>query len=330
MKKSNSDHNTNELLVFTYKNRKTLLFTGIIAGIVSIVISFFLPVLYESSAIVFPTATRTVSFNPQSNARAGAMDFGEEEQAEQLIQVLESSPMRNRIIEEFDLGTNYDLKPSDNNYHYKLKQKYEKHINFRRTRYGSISISVLDKSPELAAEITNKVVELIDTLMNDLVKERTVPAFEINQRKLDQLRAEMVELNNELDSLSNLGVVRSTSRGVLIEVLNLPETPSSMKEDIKKQIKINQQYGNRYDALIELREFRAKKLTEQEIAYEQAMSDATEMLNHKFVVEYGFASDKKAKPKKSIIVLVSTLSAVLLMFIALLIRSRMKEIKFTK
>lgn len=330
MKKPNADHNTNELLVFIYKNRKTLLLTGVIAGITSIVISFLLPVLYESSAIVFPTATRTVSFNPQSNARAGSMDFGEEEHAEQLIQVLESSPMRNRIIELFDLGTNYDLKPTDNNYHYKLKKKYEKHINFSRTRYGSISISVLDKDPELAANITNKIVELIDTLMNDLVKERTIPAFEINQRKLDKLKAEMAELNNELDSLSSLGVVRSTSRSVLIEVLNNHETPASMKDEIRKQIEINQKYGNRYDALIELREFRSKTLTEQEIAYEQALADATELLNHKFVVEYAYPSDKKAKPKKAIIVLISTISAVLLVFSALLIRSRIREIKLVE
>lgn len=329
MKKSNSEHNANELLVFTFKNRKTLLLTGIIAGVVSLVVSFLLPVLYESNAIVFPTATSTVSFNPQSNVKAGSMDFGEEEHAEQLIQVLESSPMRNRIIQEFDLGKVYDLDPTESNYFYKLKKKYESHINYKRTRYGSINISVLDKSPELAAEITNKIVQLIDTLMNDLIKERTIPAFEINKRKLNQLRTELDDLNHELDSLSDLGVVDARSRGVLIEVLNEMKT-ANRKDEIRKQIEVNQKHGNRYDALIELREFRAKKLTEQEASYDQAESDATETLNHKFVVEHGVASDKKAKPKKSIIILISTLSAVILMFVVLLIRDRVREIKIAK
>lgn len=329
MRKSNSDHNTNELLVFTFKNRKTLILTGVIAGVISVVVSLFLPVLYESNAIVFPTATSTVSFNPQVSLKAGSMDFGEEENAEQLIQILESGPMRNRVIQEFDLGKVYDIQPTASNYYYKLKKKYEERISFRRTRYGSINISVLDREPERAAEITNTIVSLIDTLMNELIKERTVPAFEINKRKLNQLKSELDGLNNELDSLSNLGVVDSKARASLIEVLN--EAKSSADKDvIRNQIDINQKLGVRYDALVELREFRAKKMTELEVSYDQAESDATEIINHKFVVEQGYAADKKAKPKRAIVVLVSTIAAVVFMFIALLIRDRMREIKLAE
>lgn len=329
MRKSNSDHNTNELLVFTFKNRRALILTGVIAGVISVVVSLFLPVLYESNAIVFPTATSTVSFNPQVSLKAGSMDFGEEENAEQLIQILESGPMRNRVIQEFDLGKVYDIQPTASNYYYKLKKKYEERISFRRTRYGSINISVLDREPERAAEITNTIVSLIDTLMNELIKERTVPAFEINKRKLNQLKSELDGLNNELDSLSNLGVVDSKARASLIEVLN--EAKSSADKDmIRNQIDINQKLGIRYDALVELREFRAKKMTELEVSYDQAESDATETINHKFVVEQGYAADKKAKPKRAIVVLVSTLAAVVLMFIALLIRDRMREIKLAE
>lgn len=326
MKKNNSDHNTNELLVFTYKNRKPLFFTGVAAGIVSIIISLLLPVLYESSAIVFPTATSTVSFNAQSNVKAGAMDFGEEENAEQLIQILESGPMRNRIVEEFDLGAVYELKPDEKNYYYKLKKKYEKHIKFKRTKYGSINISVLDKSPELAAEITNKIVDLIDTLKNDLIKERTIPAFEINQRKIDQLNNELNELNKELDSLAKLGVIESRSRVGLIEAYNTAKSEAS-REYFLKKIEANQVYGAKYDALVELREFRIEKLTDQEVSYEQAESDATEIINQKFVIERAYPSDKKEKPKRAIIVLISTISTVIMMFVVLLIRERIRELK---
>jgi hypothetical protein len=35
---------------------------------------------------------------------------------------------------------------------------------------------VLDSDKELAAEIANKIVDLIDTVKNDMVKERTIPA----------------------------------------------------------------------------------------------------------------------------------------------------------
>ncbi|RYM33060.1 hypothetical protein ERX46_13495 [Brumimicrobium glaciale] len=328
MEKTKSDQNTNELLVFTYKNRKILFFTGIIAGIISIIVSLILPVLYESNAIVFPTATSTVSFNAQSNAKASSMDFGEEENAEQLIQILQSSPLRNRIINKFDLAKVYDIDPKEDGYHHKLGKAYEGHIHFERTRFGSINISVLDESPQLAADIANKIVQLIDTVKNDLIKERTVPAFEINRRKLDQLKASQEQLNTEMDSLSQLGVIDALSRSSLFAALNESKTAED-KAFFKNQIDVNLKYGSRYDALSDLREFRIEKMTDQEVSYEQAESDAVENFNHKFIVESAVASDKKAKPKRMIIVLVFTLASIILMFIALLIRDRIRTVKYS-
>lgn len=326
MEKKKSDQNTNELLVFTYKNRKTLFFTGLIAGVASIIISLLLPVLYESNAIVFPTATSTVSFNAQSNAKASSMDFGEEENAEQLIQILQSSPLRNRIIEKFDLAKVYDIDPKADGYYHKLGKAYEGHIHFERTRFGSINISVLDESPQLAADIANKIVQLIDTVKNDLIKERTIPAFEINRRKLEQLKSSQESLNREMDSLSQLGVINALSRSSLFAALNESKTAAD-KEFFKNQIEVNLKYGARYDALSDLREFRIEKMTDQEVSYEQAESDAIENFNHKFVVESAVASDKKAKPKRAIIVLVFTFASLILMFIALLIRDRVRQVK---
>ncbi len=326
MEKNKSDHNTNELLVFTYKNRKTLLLTGIIAGIGSVIVSLLMPVLYESNAIVFPTATSTVSFNAQSNAKASSMDFGEEEHAEQLIQILQSSPLRNRIIEKFDLAKVYDIDPKADGYHHKLGKAYQSHIHFERTRFGSINISVLDESPQLAADIANKIVQLIDTVKNDLIKERTIPAFEINKRKLNQLKESQEQLNREMDSLSQMGVIDAKSRSILFSALNEAKTAED-KAFFKNQIEVNLKYGSRYDALADLREFRIEKMTDQEVSYEQAESDATENFNHKFVVESAVPSDKKAKPKRLIIVLVFTFASLVLVFISLLIRDRIKSVK---
>src|SRR5690554_652765 len=326
MEKKKSEHNTNELLIFTYKNRKTLIFTALIAGVVSVVISLLLPVLYQSNAIVFPTATSTVSFNPLSNAKASSMDFGEEENAEQLIQILQSSPLRNRVIKEFDLAKVYKISPEDKSYHYKLGKEYNSHIRFERTRFGSINISVLDESPQLAADIANKIVQLIDTVKNELIKERTMPAFEINKRKLNQLQQAQEALNAEMDSLSQLGVIDAKSRASLFAALNEAKTAED-KAFFKNQIEVNLKYGARYDALSDLREFRIEKMTDQEVSYEQAESDALESFNHKFVVESAVASDKKAKPKRLIIVLIFTFAALILMFIALLIRDRVRTIK---
>ena len=97
--------NRNDFIQFIWINRKfILLFTGA-ATIVSIVVSVLITPLYLSTAIVFPAASSTVSFSEQRNAKTASMDFGEEEQAEQLVQILQSSKIRDRIVSKFNLKT---------------------------------------------------------------------------------------------------------------------------------------------------------------------------------------------------------------------------------
>lgn len=320
------DKERQNLLVFIWKKRKIILIGTLIAFAGSIVISLLLTPKFKSTAIVFPAATSTVSFSEQRNAKAAAMDFGEEEQAEQLVQILASSRIRNRIVAQFDLMKHYNIDPNDPNKQFKLGKAYDDHIQFTRTRYGSIQIDVWDKDAEKAAVMANKIVDLIDTVKNEMVRERTIPAFEINKRKKDQLEAEKRALQAKLDSLSAMGVVPIEGRANLFQAYN----ESKNAEDrayYKERIEINSLYGATYDGLQTQRDERIIKLTKFEDSYEQSESDANTDFNHKFVVEPAVVADKKDKPKRMIIVLLATIGAFVFMVFALLIRDRIKELR---
>ena len=314
------------LLLFVWKKRKVLGIVTLAAAVISLIISFLLTPLYLSTAIVFPTATSTVSFSEQRNAKASSMDFGEEEQAEQMVQILQSSRIRDIIVQRFDLFNHYEIKKDDPNKFYKLGKAYEQHIQFIRTRYGSIQIDVLDKDKELAAEIANKIVDLIDTVKNDMVKERTVPAFEINQRKKELIEKSLLDIRIKLDTLSALGVVTSEGRATLSAAYNEAKGAEDRKF-FKDKIVINMKYGAELDGLAMLRDEKIVKLSEFEVAYEQAESDAYANFNHKFVVEKAVVADKKDRPKKAIIIIVSTLATFVFMVFALLIQDRIKELR---
>jgi tyrosine-protein kinase Etk/Wzc len=325
-KMNNIEEERQNLLVFVWKNRKPIIVVTAVTAVVSLVISLFLTPLFKSSAIVFPAATSTVSFSEQRNAKASSMDFGEEEQAEQLVQILKSSKIRNRLIEKFDLFNNYEIELDDENKYFKLNKAYEKHIQFNRTRYGSIQIDVLDKDPELAAVIANKIVQLIDTVKNEMVQERTWPAFQINLRKKEMLDSQMRKLQGEMDSLSNLGVVPIESRANLFQAYNESKNPADRKF-FKEQIDINLKNGAKFDGLQMLRDEEIVKLAKFEDSYEQAESDANTLFNHKFIVEPAVVADKKDQPKRAIVVILSTFGAFFFMIFALLIRERLKELK---
>lgn len=314
------------LLVFIWKNRKIILIVTGVGTIAALVISLLMTPIFRSTAIVFPAATSTVSFSELTTAKAGAMDFGEEEQAEQLVQILQSSKIRDRIVEEYDLFKHYDISQDDPNKRYKLVKEYGSNFLFVRTRYGSIQIDVLDRDPELAAKMANRVVDLIDSVKNEMLQQRTSEAFKVAQRKRDILQAEMDNISGQIDSLSSLGVMSIDARAGLYQAYVDSKNPSE-KAEIKGKIDVNDKFGSVYDKLEHLRR---EKITNMElfmVSYEQTESDANAQLNHKFVVEQAVVADKKDKPKRSIVVILGMIGSFVFIVFALLLREKIRELK---
>ncbi len=314
------------LLLFIWKKRKPIIVVTGIASVLALVVAMLMKPLFLSTAIVFPAATSSVSFSEQRNAKASSMDFGEEEQAEQLVQILQSSRIREKVITQFGLMNHYGIDSTDVNKNFKMMKEYEGHISFTRTRYGSISIDVLDENPELAAEIANKIVDLIDTVKNTMINERTMPAFEVNKRKRDLLDQDLKTILVQLDTLAEKGVISIEGRTNLYTAF-VEAKSAQDREFLKKQIDVNLLYGARFDGLEQMRDEKIVKLEKFLDSYEQAESDAYANFTHKFIVERAVVADKKDKPKRLIIVLLAAMGTFVFMVFLLLINEKFKELK---
>lgn len=317
------------LIQFIWKNKKPIFIITGFAAIISIVVSFLITPMYLSSAIVFPAASGNVSFDAQRNVKAAAMDFGEEEQAEQLVQILQSSRIKDRIVKKYHLLANYEISESDPNKYYKLNKAYYGNFSFNRTRFGSIQIDVLDKDPKKAADMANDIVDLIDTVKNEMIRERTLPAFEINLRKKKQMEHERDSLLTRLEELAQLGVLPNDVRATLYQALVDSKSPAE-KTEIQRKIDINTKYGSVYDGLEYQRNEKIVKIEDFRVSYEQAESDANAKFNHKFVVEKAVVADRKEKPKRMIIVPVSTIGGFIFGLFFVLIQHRIKELKLNE
>ena len=314
------------LIKFVWANRKKLLVFTVAAAVLSGIIAFLMTPLFLSTAVVFPAATSSVSFSEQRNAKAAAMDFGEEEQAEQLVQILQSSRIRDKVVSEFSLMEHYDIDAKGSNKYFKLNEAYNNHISFNRTRFGSIRIDVLDEDPKLAAKIANKIVDLIDTVKNEMIAERTLPAFKVNERKLAQMKNDRDEILRKLDSLADLGVIALDVRSNLFQAYVDAKNPKD-REELKKKIDINMKYGAMYDGLEYMRNKKIVKIEDFNVSYEQAESDANTKFNHKFIVERAVEADKKDKPKRLIIIIVSSMAAFFIGLFSLLLWEKYKELQ---
>ena len=91
------------------------------------------------------------------------LEFGEEEEAEKALQILQSSKLQGRLIRNFELKKHYNIKKSSTP-NTDLGKKINSNIKFARTRYLSIKIEVLDHDPIMAQNIANGILNLYDTI----------------------------------------------------------------------------------------------------------------------------------------------------------------------
>ena len=315
-----------KLLAFLFRRRKLVIGFTLSVSIAVYGLSFLITPLFLSTAIVFPSKSSSVSFYESRNVKASSMDFGEEDQAEQLVQILQSSRIRDFVVSKYNLIDRYKIGSDDPNKMFKLNKAYEGHFSFERTRFGSIKIDVLDEDPKLASEMANAVVGLIDTVKNQMIQERALPAFEITKRKKGQLDTEIQALLDEMDRLAKLGVVSLDVRSRLFQAL-VDSKSSKEKEELRQKIDVNSKYGSLFDGLERSRNEKITKLEDFKVAYEQAESDASTKFSHKFIVQSAEVADRKDQPKRMILTIVAAIGSFIFIVFCLLILERYRELK---
>jgi uncharacterized protein involved in exopolysaccharide biosynthesis len=326
MEDLNLNKERNNLIQLIWEEKKMLFLITVSTIFISFIGSFLITPLFLSTAIVFPAGSSNVSFSDQRNGNTAAMYFGAKEQQEQLVQILQSSRIRDKVISKFNLLEHYEIAENDKNKYYKLYKEYDSHFSFVQTRFGSIKIDVLDRDPELAKKMANSIVDFIDTVKNDMIRERTRPAFEINKRKMSQMLQIRDSVFYLMDSLTRMGVVSEGVRSNLFQAL-VDSRNAKEKDKILEKLAVNTEYGAHYNALELMRNEIIAKIADFRVSYEQAESDANANFNHKFVVEKAIKSDKKEKPKRIIIVILSSLGALFFGVLFILIRQRFQKLK---
>ena len=205
--------NSDELVTFLWKKRKTLIIIAVVAFIASIIGSLLMPNYYKATAIVFPTQSNSVSFN--TNNRSSVVEFGDESDAERLLQVLISPEIRDSLTFKYDLYAHYDIDSTESQAKFEFQKIYDQSVLFNRTRYNSITIDVFDKEPGLATVMANDIVRLVDTVMNRMIRERSVGPMYAVQHEVSLIKQEMGDYSDKLKWLSDSGVVNLEARGDL-------------------------------------------------------------------------------------------------------------------
>ena len=298
--------NSVDLLIYIWKKRTILIVVGFLAGIASIVISLLITPMFQSTVIMFPTSSASVSRDLLSQVYSGNQNvhgFGEEEQAEQLLQILNSEPIRARIIEKYNLMEHYEIDADAKYPLTELYDQYRSNINFRLTEFMSVEIAVMDRDPEYAANMANDISDLVDTVYNSMKKERAIEAFRLVEREYTEAAAKLKVLRDSMNLLS---------KQVSDDLQSSGDLSNQLIKSLSESVAL-------YLPMMSMLRSENQLVSELSLKYKEARLEAEQNLSHKFVVEMAYPSEKKAYPKKSMIVIVSTLASLLFALIILII-----------
>lgn len=326
----NSGLNADNLLILLWTWRKSIIVVMALTIVGSAIVSLIIPEKFLSTAIIFPGKASTVELGEKFNVEQSMTAFGEEEEAEQLLQILNSSEIRDFIVKKYDLMNHYEIDEESPYAYTELVREYNSNVTCERTRHNSIIIDVLDTDPETAANMANDIARLVDSTKNRMIRERSVQAFRVIEKEYFDLVKEAEFYRDTLTALSKMGVIGSTEgQAKLYEAYSnaFASRNSEAIARLEKQLEINRNYATTYRYYDENLESKNEKIKDMEIPYKQAKTEVTISIPHKFGMEEARPAEKKAYPVRWLIVVMSTIGSFLFMIAFIVIFEKIKQIR---
>jgi capsular polysaccharide biosynthesis protein len=322
-----------DLVLFLWARRRMILGITAIGLVAGVAAAFLITPLYKSEVIMFPAITNSVSkalLTEQSTGRDDILALGDEEDAEQLLQMLHSDRIRDRVSSHFDLRTVYRIKPEAKHPMSDLRKAYERHIKPEYTKFGSVRVTVLDPHPERAADIANFIAAEVDSVWKEMASERAEKGYNVVEEKVRLLEESIRTMDDSLRVLRRLGVHDYSKQS---ERYNEYMGAAIVKGDqraireFEERFKVLAEHGGAYVAIQDRIFNETKRLSMLRMKLEQAQADRDSDLPHKFVVNRAQPSDKKDYPIRWLVVFISGLAALILALLLIVVQENVRKIR---
>lgn len=316
----------NDILDFLWKYKMIFISLGFAAAVVSSIVSLMMEEKFKSTAVLYPTMASSIVYSDQLTNEQDPTAFGEKDATEQMLQILESSFIREKVVAKFDLMHHYDIDTSSDLKLYYLNESYKDFISFDRNNKGAVMINVLDRSPDTAMYIASYITELYDSARNAIIHEKALVDYNIKKAKLEKLFSERQAVKDTMAKLTQLGVVTMDGyEGLVTQLINAKTAED--KESTKRKLEMTELYGSELTSYEITLDFLEDRIATMSSVYEQAETNAFSSISHKFTIEPASLPVRKAYPVRWMIVVVSTFSTVFLAIVLLLFWEKAKELQ---
>jgi len=317
--------NLTEIIKLCWKNKKLFISVSIAAILISAFASYLIVPYYKSTTTIYPGKLSQAPINETAFRKGNIMEFGSTEDAEQTIEILSSNNLQERIINKYNLYDHYKIKREDPIARTLVLKEFQGNVSFKRTKFNSISITVLDTDPIMAANIANAIPSELDSVKFEIIKTRASDLVQnlIAQKHIQQVKIDSIK--STMDNFKAQGIMSQFERGYLLQAY--AESNPSERNRMQTLINANISKGEDFDRKERELDYELDNLYLLEKYITQTKADAEVRFVQKFVVDQAIPADKKHYPTKWLIVLVSLISALFMCLILLIIREKWPHIK---
>jgi len=204
-----------ELLMLLVKYRRGLVWFVLVCAAGTLIVTLLLPKWYKSTASVFP-AEKSELFGGLEGVSSLVRNFSPgralssltgQDELDRYMAILKSSTVLAAVIEEFDLVNLYDFADSQ----YKMDKTTKEllsNVEFVVEDEGNLTISVLDKDPQRAADMANFFVEMLNRTNTELQVQNARGNRKFVEERYAKNLADLAEAEDSLkDFQERFGVI---------------------------------------------------------------------------------------------------------------------------
>lgn len=320
------------LIQFVWNKKWILIGLSLVAFIVSIIVSLNITPRYRSQVIMFPAASIALAKNLVETSTISmdsrdVLSFGGDFESERLLQMLHSNDITDHVAKKFNLMEHYKIDPAAPFSRNQLNSEFHGNVKIRRTEFSSIEIGVLDIDPHMASDIANEIAAYVDSTFHNMQKERAMDAFNIVKREYEGSQKDIRQYSDSLQQLRQKGVIDYESQASALNTAyanSLEHGNTQATDAIKKQLNILSVYGGKYVELSQKLQSEISRMSLLKNKYASYKVNIENAIPQIFIVDKARVEEKKVSPKRTIIVMISTLSTFAFSLILLLMIDNIK------
>lgn len=276
-----------------------------------------LAIIFSGPAFIKPRFKSAAVLYPSNIA-----EYSDESLTEQMLQIMQSTDIRDSIILTFNLIDHYKIDTSKKYWKSALYWTYNRNIKISKTQYEAVQIEVLDIDPFVACDIANDIIRYYNSKVSNMHNEKFAEVVAMYERHLRRKEKLMDSLQNRLRDLGvNYGLLhyeyqtQEVSRGYLRTVqggganINTAEV-----QRIKKNM---EEKGGELIVLTELIEQEATNYAAIVKDYDRAYMDNDRRFTHSNIISHPQPADKKSSPVRWLIVFLSAVGVLFISVIAI-------------